>query len=65
MTHLLVRLAFHVPVMKHAQYLHPCKRNNSGATNAISNLSLCIMSMLTNKLNEVFHILLPITSAET
>ena len=53
---------FHVPVIKHAQYLPPCKRNNYGATNAISNLSLCMMSVLTNKLSEVFHNQSPITS---
>ena len=29
-THLLDRLPFHEPVIKHAQYLHPCKRNDSG-----------------------------------
>ena len=44
--------------------LHPCKRNDSGATNAISNLSLSMMSVLTNELSEVFHIQSPITSEE-
>ena len=47
--------------MKH---LHPCKRNDPGTTNAISNLSLCMISVLTNKLCEVFHIQSPITSEE-
>ena len=36
-THLLDRLPFHVLVIKHAQFFHPCKRNDSGSTNAISN----------------------------
>ena len=63
-THLLDRLSFHVPVINHAQYLHPCKRNDFGATNAISNLSLCMLSVLTYKLSEVFHIQSPITSEE-
>ena len=63
-THLLDRLPFYVPVLKHAQYLHPYKRNDSGATIAISNLSPCMVSVLTNKLCEVFHIQSPITFAE-
>ena len=43
-THLLDCLLFHIPVTKHAQYLHTCKRNDSGAGNAISNLSQRMMS---------------------
>ena len=64
MTHLLNRLLFYVPVIKHAQYLHPCKKNDSVAANAISNLFLSMMCVLTNKLSEVFHIQSPITSEE-
>ena len=53
-THLLDRLPFNVPVIKHAQYLHPCRRNDSGATNAISNMALIITSVVSNKLPELF-----------
>ena len=35
------------------QFLHPEKRNNSGATNAISNLSLRLKASLENKLSVV------------
>ena len=63
-THLLDLLPFHLTVIKHAQYLLPCKRNDFGATNFISNLSLCMMFVLTNKLSEVYHIQSPITSKE-
>ena len=58
------RVPFHVPVINYAQYLHPWKINDSGATNAISNLSLYMMSVVTNKLSEVFQIKSPITSEE-
>ena len=40
-------------VIRHAQFLHPEKRNNSGATNAISNLSLRLKASLENKLSVV------------
>ena len=53
-THLLDRLPFNVLVIKHAQYLHPCKRNDSDATNAISNMALIITSVVSNKLPELF-----------
>ena len=42
-TYLLDRLPFHVPVIKHAQYLHTCKRNDFGATNAIT-VVICLCS---------------------
>ena len=56
-THLLDRLPFNVPVIKHAQYLHPCRRNDFGATNAISNMALIITSVVSNKLSELFDMI--------
>ena len=47
--HLLEHLPLNVSVIRHAQFLHPEKRNNSGATNAISNLSLKLTAALENK----------------
>ena len=43
-----------VSLIRHAQSLHPEKRNNSGATNATSNLSLKLTAVLENKLSVVF-----------
>ena len=39
--------------IRHAQFLHLEKRNNSGATNTISNLSLRLKAALENKLSIV------------
>ena len=40
--------------MKHAQYLHPEKRNNNRAISAISNLALNITTVLGKCLSKVF-----------
>ena len=40
-------------VIRNIQFLHPEKRNNSGATNAIYNLSLKLTAALENKLSVV------------
>ena len=47
-------MLLNVSVICHAQFLHPEKWNNSGATNAISNLSLKLTAALENKLSVVF-----------
>ena len=64
LTHRLDRLTFLRTSHKACSISSTLKRNDSDATNAISNLSLCMMSVLTNKLSEVFHIQSPIISED-
>ena len=49
-------LPLNVPVICHAQFLHTEKRNNFGATNAISNVSLTLTAALKNKFSDVLII---------
>ena len=44
------------PVIKHAQYLHPIKRNDPSSCTAISNLALKVAESLKNRLSEVFMV---------
>ena len=50
------KLPFNVQLLKHAQYLHPEKRNNNRATSAISNLALKITTVLEKCLSNVFSL---------
>ena len=54
--YLQVQLSFDIAVIKHAQYLHPEKRNQSGTTNAIWNLVMKIANVLKNRLTVVFGV---------
>ena len=54
--YLQVHLPHSTPVIKHAQFLHPEKRTLPGATNAISNLSLKVTTVVENKLCSVFKV---------
>ena len=54
--YLQVQLPFDIDVIKHAQYLHPEKRNQSGATSAIWNLALKIANVLKDRLTVVFGV---------
>ena len=54
--YLQVQLPFDIAVIKHAQYLHPEKRNQSGATSAFCNLALKIANVLKNRLTVVFGV---------
>ncbi|XP_065640957.1 uncharacterized protein LOC124807523 [Hydra vulgaris] len=49
-------LPFHASLLKHAQFLHPEKRNAPGATSAISNLALKVASVLEKRPSPVFHL---------
>ena len=42
-------------MIKHAQYLHPIKRNDPEPRSAISNLALKIADSLKNRLSTVFN----------
>ena len=42
--------------LKYAQYFHPIKRNNVGATSAVSNLALKFTRVVGKKLNNVFEV---------
>ena len=55
------KLPFNVPILKHTQFLHPDKQNDSGATSAISNVSLKICSVVKNCLSTVFSVSDPAT----
>ena len=57
-TYLLDSLPF---ILKDAQYLCPCKQNELGPTNAISNLVFSMTSVLSNKLREVFDLKAPVS----
>ena len=46
------------------KFFHPCKRNDSGSTNAISNLALSMTSVLSNKINEIFDVKAPATKED-
>ena len=41
--------------LKYAQYFHPLKRNNVGATSAVPNFALKFTRVVGNKLNNVFE----------
>ena len=49
-------LPFNVLTLKYAQYFHPQKRNNVGATSAVSNLALKFTRVVGNKRNNVFAV---------
>ena len=49
-------LPFNVLTLKYAQYFHPQKRNNVGATSAASNLALKFTRVVGNKLDNVFEV---------
>ena len=49
-------LPFNVLTLKYAQYFHPQKRNNVGATSAVSNLALKFTRVVGNKLDNVFEV---------
>ena len=53
-TYLQENLLFKVPLIKHAQYLHPEKRSDSNSTSAISNLCLTVGNCLMNVIQNVF-----------
>ena len=52
--YLLDHLPFNRPVIKYAQYLHPDRRTAHGASNAISNLTVAIGSVMKGCLSSVF-----------
>ena len=58
------KLPFNVPILKHAQFLHPDKRNDSGATNSISNIASKICSVLKNYLSTTFSVSDPVTKED-
>ena len=49
-------LPFNVLTLKYAQYFHPQKRNNVGATSAVSNLALKFTRVVGNKRNNIFAV---------
>ena len=51
-------LPINVKLIKYAQYLHPEKRKEPGATNAMSHLALTLASVTENKLANVFEIII-------
>ena len=53
-TYLQQQLPFDNLMIKHAQYLHPIKRNDPESRSAISNLALKIADSLKNRLSTVF-----------
>ena len=54
-TYLQRQLPFDNLMIKHAQYLHPIKRNDPESRSAISNLALKIADSLKNRLSTVFN----------
>ena len=54
-TYLQQQLPFDNLMIKHAQYLHPIKRNDPESRSAISNLALKIADSLKNRLSTVFN----------
>ena len=54
-TYLQQQLPFDNLMIKHAQYLHPIKRNDPESRSAISNLALKIADSLKNRLPTVFN----------
>ena len=50
------KLPLDVNFLKDAQYINPIKRNDAGATSAISNIALKITSTLGNVLGQVFQV---------
>jgi hypothetical protein len=53
-SYLQQNLPFNRYLIKYAQFIHPEKRNQPGATSAISNLSMKVSRVLNNVLQQVF-----------
>ena len=49
-------MPFEVKLLKHVQFIHPLKRNNPYATNAITWLALQLIKVLGSKFYLVFNI---------
>ena len=55
-SYLQENLPLDVLVLKYLQYLHPEKRNNSGSTDAISNLAFRLTRMFSKSYCKIFQV---------